>query len=337
MPPINLIETIKSKKPLIQRTLLPLTLVIYTFLIYCTFPETLLYSWKGRYIYIIFTFIIILEITLLWNKILLKSNLKNWIFGVISLISPLFYIFYIYYLGHLDQIINLGRFVGVPSIADELFIIYHWPITFELILFSISILAYMLLTHGLNGIKQYSIALTFLLGTTISFTIDTFFPFARFYPLQIFVPATTYPVASLINLFGYKVQIFYGSVIYVEGRPDFPLISINWPCAGIHSLLIYTFVMLLFLKNLSKTRTWKIIAFGIGATGTFLANIFRILTFLLLGLKYGIDIANLFHDYYGELFFVCWIMIYFPILVYGKIFTNKILTLLNSQNKHNPQ
>lgn len=331
MPPIKLIETIKSKKPLIQRILLPSILIVYTLAIYCIFPESLLHSWKGRYVYIIFTFIIILEITLIWNKLLLKNGFKNWIFGAISLILPLFYIFYVYYLGHLDQIINLGRFVGVPSIADELFITYHWPITFELIFFSISILAYMLLTHGLNGIKQYSIALTFLLGTTISFTIDTFYPFARFYPFQIFVPATTYPVASLISLFGYKVKVFYGSVIYVEGRPDFPLISINWPCAGIHSLLIYTFAMLLFLKNLSKTRTWKIIAFGIGAIGTFLANIFRILTFLLLGLKYGINMANLFHDYYGELFFICWIVIYFPILVYGRTFTNKIISLLKFQ------
>jgi thaumarchaeosortase len=335
MPPINLIETVKSKKPLIQRILLPSMLIIYTLLIYCIFPESLLQSWKGRYIYLIFTFTIILEVILLWNKLSLKSNLKNWIFGTTALLLPLFYIVYIYYLAHLDQIINLGRIVGVPSIADELFLIYHWPITFELIFFSIFIIAYMLLTHGLTGIKQYSVALTLLLGTTIFFTIDTFFPFARFYPLQILVPATTYPVASLITFFGYKVQVFYGSVIYVEGRPDFPLVSINWPCAGIHSLMIYTAVMFLFLKNLNETRAWKIVVFGTGALGTFLANIFRILTFLLLGLKYGTNVANLFHDYYGELFFLCWIMIYFPILVYGRIFTNKIISIIKFQNKDN--
>ena len=49
---------------------------------------------------------------------------------------------------------------------------------------------------------------------------------------------------------------------------------------------------------------------GIGAVGTFMVNVLRIVTICIIGTNIGEEAMNLFHSYFGELFFIAWIMTY---------------------------
>jgi len=312
-----------------------------------------------------------------FNELLLRSErsprkyLIFWFFGTIVLSLPIIYVASVYYFGLLKQVIALGRLL---PITNGSFVTYHWPLSVEIMFFSLLILAFVFLMYGVTGVRRYSISLTILIGTATFYLIDTFFPYTSFYPLQVFVPVTTYTVAGLLKLVGYKVIVLYNSVLYVAGGKHLiPLIAINWPCAGVQSLLIYTLVVFLFLKNLKtldarapfaasrfirltgkpfvsfsqtiKRRkdlpvcvyvnkikgffnelllrsersprkrltsiTTKIFYFIIGAVGTFLTNILRVFTFFWLALNCGANIGMLFHDYYGEIYFLTWLPLYF--------------------------
>lgn len=48
----------------------------------------------------------------------------------------------------------------------------------------------------------------------------------------------------------------------------------------------------------------------IGAVGTFIANILRIVSICTIGSKAGSEAAQLFHSYHGELYFITWVIIY---------------------------
>lgn len=322
----RLIKALETRKAAFQKLLLPLSVLIYTLILYNIFPDSLQIAWKGRLIYAVFLWVLSLELVLSWKNISFrKNNLKTWFLGIIILSLPFTYIICVYHFGFLNQVIELGRLLGVPPISNESFIIFHWPLSYEIMLFSLSMLACISLMYGINAVKRYLISLTILIGTATFYLIDTFFPYTAFYPLQAFVPVTTYTVAALLQLCGYKVIVLYNSVLYVAGGKHLiPLIAINWPCAGVQSLLIYSLVVFLFLKNLKITMERKIIYFTIGAVGTFFTNILRIFTFFWLGLNYGANIGMLFHDYYGEIYFLTWLPLYFLIIVYGKSFLNRM-------------
>lgn len=134
---------------------------------------------------------------------------------------------------------------------------------------------------------------------------------------------------------GYSVSISG----YYEGMPVLsvpglkgPAPAIGWPCAGVHSIFIYTFVILLFLKDATFSLVRKIIYVAVGAVGTFIVNVFRIVTICIIGTNVGKEAMNLFHSYYGELFFISWALIYPIIIIYsGKIWAKLSKTIIGKR------
>jgi len=78
--------------------------------------------------------------------------------------------------------------------------------------------------------------------------------------------------------------------------------------------MLYTIIMLLFLKKSDIPRLHKIIYFAVGAAVTYFINILRIATLFLIGLNGG-DVWA-FHDYYGQLYSAIWIISY-PLIIIG--------------------
>jgi exosortase/archaeosortase family protein len=89
---------------------------------------------------------------------------------------------------------------------------------------------------------------------------------------------------------------------------------IGWPCAGIESLIIYTMVILLFLSKSAIPLKLKIVYFFVGAVVTYFINVLRIVTIFLIAINGG-DVAA-FHDYYGQLYSISWIISY-PLILIG--------------------
>ena len=93
------------------------------------------------------------------------------------------------------------------------------------------------------------------------YTIDNVYPYGQFTPFQFFVPTTASIAAAILNLMGYNTTITFtqdslqGSLPTLTATdPNNPLRSaqfgIAWPCAGVESFLIFTVIVLLFLKRI---------------------------------------------------------------------------------------
>lgn len=187
--------------------------------------------------------------------------------------------------------------------------------------------------RGSNGIQSYSISLSFLVIIGVIYVINNVFPFGKFTPFQILVHPTTVLAASLLNVLGFSTRIGV-----IDNHPTFGTLTqlratdaqgrsaafgIAWPCAGVESLLIYTVTIALFLKNSGIPFTQKAAFFVFGALVTYLINILRIVTIFVLAINGG-DIG-LFHDYYGQLYSIAWIISYPLIIVGVRAFWQKVI------------
>jgi thaumarchaeosortase len=172
------------------------------------------------------------------------------------------------------------------------------------------------LAYGKDGLKAFSISLALIAGVGAVYMIDTLLPYGAVRSLQILALPTAACAAAVLEIMGYSFTLLYS-----PGLESMPLIrtissgsttgvNIGWPCAGVHSLLLYTLIILLLFRKSSMSNFRKLTYFIIGAIGTYFVNILRIVTyFLILVGDVHID-AKAFHESYGELYSMVWILFY---------------------------
>jgi thaumarchaeosortase len=281
------------------------------------------YLWKGRAPYFLFLWLFVLEAALGWKK-LKKQQPKFWtkktVLSVVTLLLPTIYAVGLLIFDLQLGIVELGRAVGVPIInGDTWYLTHSWPFSFEYVLFAVFFVASIWLLYGVQGLKTFSVSAFFIGGVGVFYMIDTFYPNGTFTALQSLVPITTHGVAAILNLLGYTTEILpagqQGLSLEVSmGGGEAYKAIIAWSCAGSHSLFLYSFMIMLFLRGTSISRMRKLIYVALGAAGTFFVNILRIVTIYVIGINSGDSPAKLFHEFYGELFFIAWMFIYLTIV-----------------------
>lgn len=197
------------------------------------------------------------------------------------------------------------------------------------------------LNYGISHVKDFSIS-TFFLGTIgMIYTINNLYPYGRFAPFQAIVPTTTNLAANVLNMIGYNTTIspfgnsHYGQLTsltaLMPGNPPKQItFQIAWPCAGVESLIIYAVTILLFLKKSKISWTHRSVYFFVGAAVTYFINILRIVSIFVIGINGGDWLR--FHDYYGQLYSITWIMSY-PLIIIGiQILWNRIKSKRFSDN-----
>ena len=277
--------------------------------------------WKGRTFQLFFVWLIALELILGWeslqpNRVAKLFSVKTVAF-IVALALPTLYVVLSYYLGLNAAIVavaeqNQIHFAGSMALSTEYFV---FAVLFCLVVF---------LQFGKEGLKDFSVPAVFLGIVGAIYTIDNVFPYGQFTPFQLFVPTTANLAASALNLMGYQTSLVAaGSLPRLTAiDPVNPArtvtFDIAWPCAGIESMLIFTVVALLFLKRMQIGWKAKTGYFAIGAAVTYLINIWRIASFYPLGMEYGVNSeqVQLFHNYYGPLYAIAWIVTY-PLLILG--------------------
>jgi thaumarchaeosortase len=279
--------------------------------------------WKGRTFQLFFIWLVALELIMGWDAFN-KQKLANLGFArtlafVASLFLPTIYVLLSYYGGLNAAIMNWATLQGVTW-ANTM------PLSIEYLAFAVVFLAIVLLEFGVKGIKAYSVPAFFLVLVGAIYLIDNVFPYGTFTPFQIFVPTTTSLASYFLNSMGYttSIQNFHNDV---QGTMPFltatnpstgatATFSIAWPCAGIESFLIFTVVMLLFLKRMPISLKAKVGYFAFGAAVTYFLNSLRIVNIFTAGMVYGensVQVQNI-HFYYGPLYAVAWIVMY-PLLI----------------------
>ncbi|MGB9756784.1 MAG: exosortase/archaeosortase family protein, partial [Candidatus Bathyarchaeales archaeon] len=232
------------------------------------------------------------------------------------LLLPTTYVVAANYYGLNDTIMELAIKNNVPR-ANEI------PLSMEYLIFTIVFALTILLAHGLQGLMTHSISVIFLGIIGSIYTVDSIYPYGSFTPFQILVPTTATFAASVLNLMGYQTewigQLAGTPVLRVWNQKGEAEAGIAWSCSGIDSLLLYSVTLLLFLKNSGISWRQRTIYFIIGAIVTYFINIMRIVTIFILGVNYGgMDSPQVtqFHNYYGALYSITWIIAY-PLIIIG--------------------
>jgi thaumarchaeosortase len=208
---------------------------------------------------------------------------------------------------------------------------------FEYLIFTSLFTVSLLIIYGKENLKHFLISTFFMWSTPSFFILNTFAPFGTIGALQAFVPVTTNAVAHVLDSLGFQTAVSTmingrgpGMMLSIIGGSSTYTAIVYWPSAGIQSLIVYTGIMLLFIKDTHYSMRRKVTYFIVGALGTFIVNIYRIITIMIIGLRIGRLESDVFHDYYGELFFIAWMTIYLVIIVYGPDIINRTKRYLES-------
>ena len=310
------------------------------------------YTWKGRLFLLFFLWLFVLETSLNWDKPSKEdSEIKPINFRIIAsficALIPLVYIISVNFLGLDQTIINLGdmlrgEYWRAHSDYWRLILEGDWPITMEYFVFTISFLATILLAYGKAGLKAFSISLALVAGISIAYLIDVMYPYGVFKPLQMLALPTAACAAALLDILGYSFTLSFSPgvdampIIRTQAGGRTFSVGIAWPCAGVHSLFLYTLIVLLLFKKSNISRFRKTVYFIGGAIGTYLVNILRIIAYFHILRNQGLDAAQTFHNVHAELLFVAWILLYILLIICIQKFrlvektTHGIQTLRNS-------
>ena len=187
----------------------------------------------------------------------------------------------------------------------------------------------------LFGKKWYKIApagAIYLAGSAVILSLDAFFPYDSLGPLQVIVPAylqidqavIRFIDSNIINVgpaspdnpsYPARAQ---GNLLVLNGLHGPFALQVFWPSAGVHSMIIYTLVMLAFLLKMEIPLRRKLIYFAIGTFGTVTVNVVRIISLSLYALVVTTNVREweAFHSVAGEIMFLPWLGIYLAIVMF---------------------
>ena len=319
----NILEIIKKHSNLLLKVL-PIVAFAVPFLwLYGLDAASFEAMWKGRTFQLFFIWLISLELILGWES-LQGSKLGKLVSArtfafIAALVLPTLYVAASYYWG-------LNAAIANWATQSQITWANTMPLSTEYLAFAAMFCAIIFLAFGFKGLKAFSVPAFFLIIVGVIYTIDNVYPYGQFTPFQIFVPTTTALAAAILNLMGYTTNITYAQssmqgtmpLLTATNPHNFATatFSIAWPCAGIESFLIFTVVILLFLKRMPISLKGKIGYFAFGAAVTYIINAFRIVNIFTAGMVYGENSVQVqdIHFYYGPLYAVAWIVSY-PLLI----------------------
>jgi exosortase/archaeosortase family protein len=332
---------------------LPITSFIAPLLIlYSLHAWTFEQAYRGRTFLLFFLWLVALEMMWNWEKLQKKVNklrpIRTVLF-VATLLLPTGYVVAANYYGLNTMITNLtSQYVAPLKISEtQKLIAASWmPVSFEFMVFAVFFCVMIVLVYGINILTDFSTSIFFSGIVGLLFAIEELYPGGKVTPLQIFVPTTATLAEKILNFMGYGTSMSFGvdpnygfmpSLTVWDPKNPLKFVSfgIAWVCAGVESLLIYTLTILLFLKKTDIPWKHKVICFAIGAVVTYFINVFRVITLFVIGMENGPYSSEFqaFHNYYGMLFSMIWIVAYPLIIIGSQVLWGKIRNLKTGTKK----
>lgn len=286
--------------------------ILFTIIVY---PNTFNLSWnQGRGGFLFAMAFIVAELLGLHINI---SRKKIYIVIGISLITIGYFV--ALPLGLRDSIIAAAPYYKVQQVDS-------WEWLWDFIIMAL----YIGLSLGiLFGKKWYKIApagAIYLVGSAVILSLDAFFPFDSLGPLQFIVPEYLQIDQALISLINSHIMNLgpgipataQGNLLVLNGLHGHFALQVFWPSAGVHSMIIYTLVMLAFLLKMDIPLQRKLVYFIIGTIGTAAINLIRIISLSLFALMITTNINEweAFHSVAGEIMFLPWLGIYLSSVVF---------------------
>jgi thaumarchaeosortase len=159
-------------------------------------------------------------------------------------------------------------------------------------------------------------AIVFSAGMLVMYLLDAFFPYGSLGPLQFWAMFIVAGVGFLSYVFGLPIYGF-GNMLTILGKHGTYRLYVFWPSVGVHSMLIYSLVMVLLAVRLVAPVRRKLAYAIAGVAGTVFLNVTRIFIIAYYGYLYATSGADLdaFHNSIGEFLFPLWILAFLIIVL----------------------
>ena len=274
------------------------------------YPDSFSMSWnQGRGGFLFGLAFIVAEIVGI--KFAVSKN--RLIFGIPLVIATVIYFIALDFGLH-DYIINAAPAFNVVgcSIGNPQGCIYSWGWLWDFVVITIFVTTAAMIMFGKKWIRIVIAGPVFLGGSAIILSLDTFFPFDTLGPLQYFVPYLVQTNVWVINAFELGLATARDNIMFLQGEHGPFVLQVFWPSAGVHSIIIYSLVMMAFLLKMNIKRNRKAIYFSLGILGTIVINMIRIFSLSIFALKVSTNPVEFeeYHSIAGEIMFLPWLFIF---------------------------
>ena len=309
-----------ENKSVIIAILLVLSPILFTMAIY---PDSFSLSWnQGRGGFLFAAAFIAAE--LIGLKFVIP---KKRFFYCLPLIGLTVTYFVSLQFGVRDYIMSLVDVFGVLE--------YSWEWLFDFTVMAIFVTASLAILFGRKWIRIGPAGPIFLAGNAIILALDSFFPYDTLGPLQYIVPYFVQANVWVITALDLGVATARDNLMFLNGDFGPFALQVFWPSAGVHSIIIYSLVMMAFLIKMRIPRNRKIIYFILGIIGTIFVNLIRIFSLSVYALKVTTDPEawEEFHSVAGEIMFLPWLFIF--LLVVTVVETKRLKKMESEKTSKN--
>ena len=282
-----------------KNTILSMLLIASPILfVLAVYPDSFSMSWnQGRGGFLFGLAFIVAEI--IGIKFIVSK--RRLIFGIPLAVATIIY-FVLLDFGLHDYIIN-----AAPAFNVQL--IYSWEWFWDFLVITIFAISASILMFGKKWIRIVIAGPVFLGGSAIILSLDAFFPYDTLGPLQYFVPHLVQTNVWIINAFDLGVATARDNLMFLQGDHGPFALQVFWPSAGVHSVVIYSLVMMAFLLKMNIKQNRKLMYFGLGILGTIIINLIRIFSLSVFALKVSTNPVEFeeYHSVAGEIMFLPWL------------------------------
>lgn len=271
------------------------------------FPDTFSLSWnQGRGGYLFALAFVVAELVGLKIQIPTKRLL-----AVIPLAALT-----IAYLVGLEY--GLREYIEESAKVYAVELIFSWTWMWDFIIMAIFVVVSLFIFFGKKWIRIAPAGPIFLTGSAVILSLDAFFPYDTLGPLQYVVPPLLEINAWVITSLDLGIATARDNLLFLKGDHGAMALQVFWPSAGIHSIIIYSLVMMAFLLKMNIPRNRKAIYFGIGIIGTIGVNMIRIFSLSVYALKVTTNAQQWeeFHSVAGEIMFLPWLFVFLFVVMY---------------------
>ena len=302
----------------IVTTLILIAPILYTLMAY---PNTFTLSWnEGRGGFLFAMAFIAAEL------VGLRYSVNMTRFLIVAGIATLTIAYFAALPYGLSSYIRNGEDVYNVSLVDS------WMWMWDFIVMTVFMASALILLFGKKWYKIAPAGVIYLAGSAVILGLDAFFPFDSLGPLQMIVPVYLQIDQAVVNFIDKSIinigpempgsvanpAVTQGNLLVLNGLHGPFALQVFWPSAGVHSMIIYSLVMLALLLKMHISLTRKLVYFAAGTFGTIAVNIVRITSLSLYALMVTTNVREweAFHSIAGEIMFLPWLGVYLGIVVY---------------------
>jgi len=213
-------------------------------------------------------------------------------------------------------------------------LVYSWTWMWDFIVMAIFFVASMTILFGKRWIRISPAGPIYTVGTAIILSLDAFFPYDTLGPLQYVVPYLVKLNTYLITALHLGIATAHNNIMFLSGDHGPFALQVFWPSAGVHSIIIYSLVMMAFLLKMNIPPKRKAMYFVLGVIGTIGVNVIRIFSLSVFVLKVSTNVSDFesFHSVAGEIMFLPWLFVFLLVVTY--IETRRLKKLEITKQEH---